>query len=149
MEHDSTVYVGLDVHKESITVAYAVGMGEVELLGKIGTSKADIDRLCKRLQSKATHVRVVYEAGPCGYGLYRQLVAEGIRLHGMRAVADPEETRRARQDRPPRRDQTRARRCAQATCQRSTYQVLKMRHSGTWPAHGPPPKRISSRRASD
>jgi hypothetical protein len=34
MENDSTVYVGLDVHKESITVAYAVGMGEVELLGR-------------------------------------------------------------------------------------------------------------------
>jgi len=74
MEHDSTVYVGLDVHKESITVAYAIGMGEVELLGKIGTTKTDIDRLCKRLQSKARHVRLVYEAGPCGYGLYRQLV---------------------------------------------------------------------------
>lgn len=46
MENDSTLYVGLDVHKDSITVAYALGTGEVELLGKIGTSKADIDRLC-------------------------------------------------------------------------------------------------------
>ena len=78
MEHDSTVYVGLDVHKESITVAYAVGMGEAELLGKIGTTKTDIDHLCKRLQSKARHVHVVYEAGPSGYGLYRDLTHEGF-----------------------------------------------------------------------
>ncbi|MGF6636601.1 hypothetical protein OKW27_001384 [Paraburkholderia sp. 35.1] len=59
MRNDSTVYVGLDVHKESITVAYAVDAGEVESLGKIGTTKTDIDRLCMRLQSKAQHVRVV------------------------------------------------------------------------------------------
>jgi transposase len=78
MEHDSTLYVGLDVHKDSITAAYALGAGEVELLGKIGTTKSDIDRLCKRLQSKARHLRVVYEAGPCGYGLYRQLVQKGF-----------------------------------------------------------------------
>jgi hypothetical protein len=39
--------------KDSITVAYALGSGEVELLGKIGTTQTDIDRLCKRLQSKA------------------------------------------------------------------------------------------------
>ncbi|MGF6970754.1 hypothetical protein OKW43_007849 [Paraburkholderia sp. WC7.3g] len=71
--------IGLDVHKESITVAYALGVGEVELLGKIGTTKTDIDRLCKRLQSKARHIRIVYEAGPCGYGLYRQLVQKGHR----------------------------------------------------------------------
>ncbi|VBY39250.1 putative transposase [Burkholderia pseudomallei] len=69
MEHDSTVYVGLDVHKESITIAYAVGIGDVELLGRIGTAKGDIDRLCKRLHSKGRRVHVVYEAGPCGYGL--------------------------------------------------------------------------------
>ena len=64
--------------KESITVAYAVDAGEVESLGKIGTTKIDIDRLCERLRSKARHVLVVYEAGPCGYGLYRQLVQKGF-----------------------------------------------------------------------
>ncbi|MFP3558087.1 IS110 family transposase [Paraburkholderia sp. SIMBA_049] len=78
MENDSTLYVGLDVHKDSITVAYALGTGEVELLGRIGTTQTDIDRLCKRLQSKARRIRVVYEAGPCGYGLYRQLVKKGF-----------------------------------------------------------------------
>ncbi|MFM0327927.1 IS110 family transposase, partial [Caballeronia glebae] len=78
MENDSTVYVGLDVHKDSIAVAYALGMGEVEQLGRIGTTKTDIDRLCKRLQSKGRQVRVVYEAGPCGYGLYRELVQKGF-----------------------------------------------------------------------
>jgi transposase len=78
MRNDSTVYVGLDVHKESITVAYAVDGGEVESLGRIGTTKTEIDRLCERLRSKARHVRVVYEAGPCGYGLYRQLVQKGF-----------------------------------------------------------------------
>ena len=78
MEHDRTVYVGLDVHKESITVAYAVGIGDVELLGKIGTARSDIDRLCKRLRSKGKRVSVVYEAGPCGYVLHRQLIEEGF-----------------------------------------------------------------------
>jgi transposase len=78
MRNDSTVYVGLDLHKDSITVAYAIDSGEVELLGRTGTTGADIDRLCTRLQSKAPHVRVVYEAGPCGYGLYRQLVQKGF-----------------------------------------------------------------------
>ncbi|MGF6298483.1 transposase [Paraburkholderia sp. WC7.3d] len=78
MENDSTLYVGLDVHKDSITVAYAIGMSEVELFGKVGTMHIDIDRLCKKLQTKARHICFVYEAGPCGYGLYRRLVDKGF-----------------------------------------------------------------------
>lgn len=77
MKDDSTVFVGLDVHKDSIVVAYSVGFGEVEVLGKIGTRAADIDRLCKRMQSKASTVVFVYEAGPCGYSIHRQLSAKG------------------------------------------------------------------------
>jgi transposase len=42
MEDVSTLYVGLDVHKDSITVAYAVGMGEVELFGKVGTMHIEV-----------------------------------------------------------------------------------------------------------
>ncbi|KWN94980.1 IS110 family transposase [Burkholderia ubonensis] len=78
MEYDSTLYVGLDVHKDSIAVAYAIGMSEVETLGNITTTQKAVDQLCKRLQSKAQHVCVAYEAGPCGYGLYRQLVEKGF-----------------------------------------------------------------------
>ena len=47
--------------KDSITAAYAIDTDEVELFGKTGTTEADIDRLCRRLQSKARHVRVVYD----------------------------------------------------------------------------------------
>jgi len=78
VKDDSTVFVGLDVHKDSIVVAYSVGFGDVEVLGKIAPQANDIDRLCKRMQSKASNVVFVYEAGPCGYGLHRQLTAKGL-----------------------------------------------------------------------
>jgi transposase len=78
MTNDSTLYVGLDVHKESITIAYAIDGGDVESPGKIRATPTDIDRLCKRLQSKAPQVKVAYEAGPCGYGLYRRLSKQGF-----------------------------------------------------------------------
>ena len=77
MKND-TIFVGLDVHKDSIVAAYAVDMGEVQDLGKIGVLERDLDRLCKQVQSKGAHVRFVYEAGPCGYGLYRSLTKKGF-----------------------------------------------------------------------
>jgi transposase len=79
MHHSSTLYVGLDVHKDSIAVAYVAQDhgAEVTYLGTIGTRQADIDHLVRKLQSKAQHLVFVYEAGPCGYWLYRYLRKRG------------------------------------------------------------------------
>jgi transposase len=79
MNQSSTLYVGMDVHKDSIAVAYVAQDhgAEVTYLGTIGTRQADIDHLVRKLQSKAHHLVFVYEAGPCGYWLYRYLSQKG------------------------------------------------------------------------
>jgi transposase len=79
MHQSSTLYVGLDVHKESIAVAYVAKDhgAEVIYLGTIGTRHCDIDKLIRNMQSTATQLVFVYEAGPCGYWLYRYLRKKG------------------------------------------------------------------------
>src|SRR5215470_17300056 len=79
MHQSSTLYVGLDVHKESIAVAYVAHEhhAEVVSLGNIGTRQCDIVQLIRRLQSTSPHLVFVSEAGPCGYGLYRYLTTQG------------------------------------------------------------------------
>jgi transposase len=69
----------MDVHKESIAVAYvAQDYGaEVISLGTIGTRQCDIDKLIRQLQSKSKQLVFVYEAGPCGSWLYRYLTKKG------------------------------------------------------------------------
>ena len=69
-ESSKTLYVGLDVHKDSVAVAYALEERgtEVVSLGAIGTRQCDIDTLIRKLQSKGATLVFVYEAGPCGYG---------------------------------------------------------------------------------
>jgi transposase len=79
-ESSKTIFVGLDVHKESITVAYAPEdrAAEVVSLGNIGPRQCDIDKLIRKLQSKGATLMFVYEAGPCGYWLYRYLTGKGL-----------------------------------------------------------------------
>jgi transposase len=69
----------MDVHKDSIAVAYVAQElhAEVIYLGAIGTRQCDIDQLIRKMQSKSKHLVFVYEAGPCGYWLYRYLTKKG------------------------------------------------------------------------
>ncbi len=80
MHQPTTLFVGLDVHKESISVAYAAdGRPEpAQFLGPIGTRQCDVDKMIRRLRSKAASLVFAYEAGPCGYVLYRYLTAKGF-----------------------------------------------------------------------
>jgi transposase len=79
MNQSSTLYVGMDVHQDSIAVAYVAEdhPPDVVFLGAIGTRQCDIDQLIRKLQSKSKHLVFVYEAGPCGYWLYRYLTKKG------------------------------------------------------------------------
>jgi len=79
MSQYNTLYVGLDVHKESIAVAYAPDAqgSEAVYLGPIGTRQCDIDKMIRQLHSKASRLVFVYEAGPSGYWLYRFLQLKG------------------------------------------------------------------------
>src|SRR5688572_33360541 len=75
MTQSTPLFVGLDVHKDSISVAFAAG-GEgtpPHFLGQIGTRQCDIDKLLRKLQSRSRKPAFAYEAGPCGYVLYRYL----------------------------------------------------------------------------
>ena len=70
----------MDVHKETIAVAYVAEEREAEVgaLGSIGTRQCDIDKLIRNLQAQGKPLHLVYEAGPCGYGLYRYLTKKKL-----------------------------------------------------------------------
>lgn len=72
-------YVGLDVHKQTIAVGLAEPgrSGAVRSLGTIASRPVSVARLAKKLAGAHGRLRFSYEAGPCGYGLYRQLTALG------------------------------------------------------------------------
>ena len=77
-----TLYVGLDTDKKHIDVAVAEALpgGEVRYWGKIANEASAVARLVKRLQAGGRALEMCYEAGPCGYGLHRQLNAKpGVR----------------------------------------------------------------------
>jgi transposase len=75
----SIMFVGLDVHKNTIEIAFAEGGrdDEVRHYGKIDSTLEALDKVIRKLVSKDCDLSFVYEAGPCGYDIYRHLLSKG------------------------------------------------------------------------
>ena len=81
MNQHTILFIGLDTHKEFVEVAYIedqYGANPVHY-GRISSAKAAITKLAKQFQSKYPNATLhfVYEAGPCGYWIYRLLTSLG------------------------------------------------------------------------
>lgn len=102
----NTMHVGLDVHKDSIEIATAEAgrEGEVRRFGQVGGDLSSLDKAVRKLQSSGHKLRFVYEAGPCGFHIYRHLVSKGCAC----SVVAPSQTPRKPGDRvkTDRRDAT-------------------------------------------
>jgi transposase len=79
MSEPITAFVGLDVHKDSIAIAIAEpGRSAPRFLGTTGPAVAELEKAPSHCGAPP-QLLIVYEAGPCGYGLVRQLRASGYR----------------------------------------------------------------------
>jgi len=75
-----TKFVGMDVHQKSISIAIADDGpdGEMRLYGTIKNTAGAIDKVIRKLVSTGAELHFVYEAGPCGFPLYRHLIGNGV-----------------------------------------------------------------------
>ena len=73
-----SAYVGLDVHKDTIAVAVALpGRQEPVYRGEIKNQHRSVRRLVRSVSAHGEAVSFCYEAGPSGYGLYREIIDTG------------------------------------------------------------------------
>ena len=73
-----SAYVGLDVHKDTIAVAVALPGREAPVYrGEVKNQRKSLLRLIRSLSPHAEVVSLRYEAGPCGYGVYREIAEAG------------------------------------------------------------------------
>lgn len=79
MYKDNIIFIGLDTHKTFTQVAVLKDHRgtKPEALGKINTNKSSFIKLARQLQSKypKATLHFIYEAGPCGYWIYRLLTS--------------------------------------------------------------------------
>jgi transposase len=75
-----STFIGMDVHKNSIDIAIAdEGRNEkVRHYGKIDGTLFALDKVVRKLVSTGNQLHFVYEAGPCGYQIYRHLTTQGL-----------------------------------------------------------------------
>ncbi len=83
---EKVIFVGLDVHKATIAITTADEgrEGVVRFHGTIANTPTDVVKLTKRLSKGTASLMFCYEAGCCGYGIYRQLISLG---HSCAVVA--------------------------------------------------------------
>lgn len=85
MNNDTTLFIGLDTHKSFTQVALLKdNRGETPITyGRINTSKSALIKLAQKIQSQFSNVTLhfIYEAGPCGYWIYRLLTSLGYRCY--------------------------------------------------------------------
>lgn len=74
-----SLFIGLDVHKSTISVAIAREgrCSEVRHWRAIPNRVDHVRKLAERLSANGCRLHFCYEAGPCGYGVYRQLIGLG------------------------------------------------------------------------
>ena len=79
MDDHSVAYVALDTSKlrNAVAIAEAGRDGEIRYLGEIDNAPTATARLARRLAKKHAALTFAYEAGPTGYGLYRQIKSLG------------------------------------------------------------------------
>ena len=77
MKEVTTRYVGLDVHKATISIAVADDGVAPVLFGTIANEATAVHKAVSLLKSGGKLV-AAYEAGPTGYGLHRQLTQLGV-----------------------------------------------------------------------
>ncbi len=79
MNEPITGFVGLDAHAESTAIGYAdAGRAAPRFIGTVGPKLAELIKALGKLGEPGS-LLIVYEAGPCGYGLARQLAVQGYR----------------------------------------------------------------------
>lgn len=78
MGQGTTTFVGLDAHKESISVAMLLPGEQRPEQSQCPNERAAVRRLVRRIKRQAPdEVRFCYEAGPCGYALQRWIEGDG------------------------------------------------------------------------
>jgi transposase len=133
VEAGVTVKFGLDVHAAQITVCRQVG-GQVPQPAQRMSWPACLEWIEAHLKAGAV-VYACYEAGPCGYGLHRQLVALGVTSYVVVPQRWDEQNKRVKTDA----------RDARELCDRLDRYVRGNTTAFTW-CGCPPPSRNSAAR---
>ena len=73
-------FIGMDVHKKTITIAIAEEgrQNQPRVYGTIANDLGALNKFCRKMVSTSTQIHFAYEAGPCGYGIYRHLNEKGF-----------------------------------------------------------------------